>query len=272
MALFLSPALVVSPSEVYDATRPRVGWHNLVLFNNVSADSETLASPASNVANPATSQKWVSNSIATQYITVVNLSGEIDYVGIVRHNHGTAGATISVEGITAVSSPAFVEIFPGVIPANDHPLMLQFARDNYSSIRIKIIPNGEAPQIGVLHVGLLTTLPIGIQPGFTPPSAGYDADRVSEWSESGEFLGAIIVGSRLTSSPSFQDIDPDLYDTDFAPFVEHGNHGGTFFFAWSPVDHPSDVSYCWFSGAANPVINKKTGHKDLRIQMGATNL
>jgi hypothetical protein len=180
--------------------------------------------------------------------------------------------TISVEAVTPASSPSFVEVFSGLIPSDNRPLVLKFARDDYQSIRLKIIPAGTAPRMAVMFVGLLLVMPNGIQPGFTPPSKGLENDRAANWSESGEFLGAIITGSRLLSAPQFTDIDPTLYDLDVAPFVLAANNGQPFFFVWSPIDHPDDTAFCWLASSAIPNINRQTGQHNLSLSLGGTRL
>lgn len=268
MAILISPALVVSPAADFQPHLPLVGWHNQVTAATVSADSETTAYPATNLANPASVLLWVSDTTAEQLVTVINLSGQSDYVGVARHNWGSTGVLVSVEGLTAASSPDFVEIFEPVLLGDDTPHVLQFAKDYYTSIRLRLVPDAVAPRAAVVHVGELLTLPNGIEPGYTPLRDGQEVTRADGWSEAGEYLGGIVSGSKLTSAASIKNIDPDEYDAYVRPFVSAANNGAAFFFIWAPDVRPAEVAYCSLDRAAIPVINYETGEKDLTLSMG----
>ena len=268
MPLLLSPALVVGGSLTIDAHAPLFGWRNQVALSNIAADSQTDAGPVTNLANPATSLLWVSGSSAEQLITVTDLVDEIDYVGIARHNFGSAGVEISVEAVTAASSPNFVEVFSPQQPADDSPLVLRFSKDFYSAIRIRISPDGTAPRAAVLFIGELLAIKPGIRPGFTPIGEGRDIKLVNGLSEAGEHLGSIIIGASLSTVAQFEDIDPDFYSQVVQPFVRGASAGDPFFFVWDPATHPDDASFCWFEQPARPVISRSTGHIQLSFALG----
>lgn len=271
MVVVLSPGLVVTPPVGYLPHFPIVGWRNQVTVATVSADNELAAFPATNLANASTSQVWEGATADETLITVINLTGETDYVGLARHNLGSSDAVIFVSGMTAASSPAYVELLE-YDPGDDTPMLLRVAKDFYTSIQLRIVPAGTAPRAAVLHVGELLTLPNGIQPGYTPLVDGQDVSRAVGWADSGEYLGSIVTGSRLTSSASIKDIDAANYDALVRPFVTAANRGAAFFFAWSPTDRPAEVGYCALEGAAKPVINQRTGQSDITLSMAGVAL
>lgn len=268
MPLLLSPALVIGAATTIDAYAPLFGWRNQVSVSNVAADSATFAGPVTNLANPSTSLLWVSGSTAEQLVTVTDLAGEIDYVGIARHNFGSAGIQVSVEAITAESAPSYVEIFSAQLPADDSPLVLRFAKDFYSAVRLRLVPDGTAPRAAVLFIGKLLAIVPGIRPGFTPISEARDIQLVNGLSEAGEHLGSIVVGASLSTTAQFDDIDPDFYDSDVRPFVRGASAGDPFFFVWDPATHPDDAAFCWFEQPAKPVISRSTGHIQLSLSLG----
>lgn len=268
MPLFLSPGLVVGSADGIDLHHPLFGWRNQVSVSNIVADSATTGGPATNLANPATSLLWVSSSTAEQLVTVTDLVGEIDYVGIARHNFGSTGIAISVEAITADSAPNYVEVLPAQLPADDSPLVLRFARDFYSAVRVRLAPDATAPQMAVLFIGKLLAIAPGLRPGFTPISEARNINLVSGLSESGEHLGAIVVGASLESSAEFEDIDPDFYAADVRPFVRGASAGDPFFFVWDPLTRPDDVAFCWLLRPAMPVISRSTGEISLSLSIG----
>lgn len=267
MALVLSPGLIISPT-ISRPHYPRIGWDSQVTASNVSADSETATGPATNLANPDTVTGWISGSTAEQLVTVTGLTGESDYLGVARHNFGSTGATISVEGLTAESSPSYVEVLAGALLADDAPVVLQFEKDFYTALRLRIVPDGTAPRAAVLYAGELLAMQKGLQPGHTPLSRGQDTELATGRSESGEHLGAIVVGQSLSSRADFRLLTAAWYKADMAPFISAANLGAPFFFAWDPENHPEDVAYCWLTAPARPVLNQFTHHHDISLQLG----
>lgn len=267
MAIIITPALVITPVDALPASFPKVGWDNKVTFSNLSADSAEADFPVTNLANPDTGLKWVSASTAEQVITITGIEGQSDYVGIARHNFGSTGALVSIEGVTAETAPSFVEVFEGVLVADDRPLMLQFARDYYTSLRLRIVPDGTAPSAAVLYAGELLTLMRGLQPGYTPLADAESVDMVNGRSERGEYLGAIITGGELQASVQIKVLDPDWYRETMAPFVRAANRGLPFFFAWNPEEYPDDVGFCWFGGDVRPVYAVLSRQMDISLPL-----
>lgn len=273
MSIVLSPALVVSPSGAYPISHPLVGWHNVVTFGNVTADSEDADYPVTNIANPSTANRWLSASTAEQLVTVSDIdAGQIDYVGIARHT--LAGATVSVEAITAEPGAVWEEVHSGLIPAGTEPIVLQFESDFYIGVRLRIIPDGVEPSIAVLFVGLALVLQRSMQAGFTPITDGKENGLVTGWSQSGEHLGSIIDGAMSSNSADIKALDPTWYRESMRPFVQAGNAGEPFFFAWDPENHPDEVGFCVFgNGNVRPVINYMAGKEiDISIPMNAVSL
>jgi len=272
MSILLAPSLVVAPSSVLPARHPVIGWHNLVLFGNLAADSEADTYPVTNLANPATTNRWLSGSTAEQLVTVSGLEGEVDYVAIARHNFGSAGVTVSVEG--KISGGSWEELFPGVLPGDDSPMMLRIASDFYTDVRLRLIPQDDPPFAAVLYVGQALVMLRPMQPGFTPIGDAKSHNLVGGWSQSGEMLGSIIDGSMSSNSASFILIDVEWYRETMRPFVLAANLGEPFFFAWNPEDQPNDVAYCVASsGEVQPSINQMSGrHIDITLPMTAVSL
>lgn len=71
--IILAPSLIITPDGEFPNTYPVIGWHNQVLFNQIAADSSVAAYPASNLANPQTSSKWLSAITTEQLVTASSL-------------------------------------------------------------------------------------------------------------------------------------------------------------------------------------------------------
>ncbi len=104
MSVVISSSLViaetVSGGGVINANNPVIGYDNLVTESNVTAKSSAVAYPVTNVANPATYNKWQGNPAAGDddyIIMALNTVDDIDYVGIAKHNFFTQQIPVSLE-------------------------------------------------------------------------------------------------------------------------------------------------------------------------------
>lgn len=266
MPLIFSPALVVTPVDGSDEHYPLIGWRNQVSRSGLSADSEASGYPVTNLANPATTNRWLSASTSEQLVTVSGLDGVIDYVGIARHNFGSAEVIVSVEAITAEPGAGWEEV-AATVPANDEPLLFRLVPGYYTDVRLRLTPGGAIePWASVLYVGGITAVRPGLRPGFSPPQDARDVDVSQGISISGEYLGAIVDGASMRETYEFELIDPDYYDAHLRDFVAMAREGGPFFFAWDPATHPQDASYCWLPRGVRPTISRSTGEVQLTLE------
>lgn len=90
----------------YDGTRnpdrPVIGYDNQTTTGNVATDEADASFPAIRLANTATHEVWKGVSENSQAIEVNALSGEIDYVGVVKQNFAAAGISVAVDGSDGV--------------------------------------------------------------------------------------------------------------------------------------------------------------------------
>jgi len=268
VALFVSPGLIITPTETYPQTYPLVGWHNVVAFGNITADSSPSATPVTNLANPNTDQAWASASTAEQLVTISSLNDEIDYLAVARHNFGSAGIEISVETLSGEPAAVWEEVIAATLVADDSPLMLQWEAATVIGVRLRLVPGATAPSAAVLYVGKSLRMMRGVQPGFTPIRDGMDVTIRNGRSEAGEFLGAIITGEQLSTVADFRFLDADWYLAEMRDFVASANRGAPFFWAWNPLDYPDEVGFCWLSGVARPVKSQLSGEIDISLSMG----
>ncbi len=96
--IVISSSLVMSESDL-TPDHPIIGYRNIVTIDNIVADGEDPDYPVTNLANPATHLRWKSDAADLQYLTITTGSADpIDYVGIAKHNFGTAEIAVSIEG------------------------------------------------------------------------------------------------------------------------------------------------------------------------------
>jgi hypothetical protein len=224
----------------------------------VVADTAASGYPATNLANPSTSLRWVAADTTDQYLTVTTGSAEaIDYMAVARHNFGVSAVTVSVEGRTA-SDGEWTELVEEFLPADDTPLVLRFTPQALYQVRLKMQPASAAPAAAVLYVGALLVVPHGLPVGFTPIPYGRETEITNGRAESGDFLGRIVRTRRLSSRAGFQYLDGDWYRANFEPFVRVAQTT-PFFFAWAPASYPREAGYCWLTSDPRPSIDQVGG-------------
>lgn len=275
MPVVISRALVLSHSVEGRADAPLIGWQNFVTVQNISADEEAPGYPVTNMANPSTALRWEGETTGEQFITVDLMgAGDVDYVGIARHNLGSGLVTVSVEASDGGSPAVWTEVFNEIIPASDKPIVLHFEAAPYPEIRVRLQPTSAAPRIAVLYVGKLLRLPRGIHPGLVPPTWGLSDDVVDAQSEAGDYLGQIVLRQSLQTSVSVQWIDYDWWNANMPGFVEHARQRKPFFFAWLPASYPNEVGYAWLQSDIRPEAENYSGGVavHMNLDMRAVNL
>ena len=200
--IVISSGLVITLAAAGTRNQPQVGYNNLVTVANLSADQADAEFPVTNLANPATSNHWLATSAIEQVVTsAITDVDVVDYVAIAGHNFGTEQIAVSVEGD---NGGGFVKIAGPTIPTDDRPLVLRFTPDFLASTRIRLAAGNGIPRAAVVYVGKLLGLERNIYVGHTPFPLGRVTNVANEMSESGQFLGRIIIGSQVESRVAMQ--------------------------------------------------------------------
>ncbi len=272
MSVVISSSYVVSASAsgggTITADNPLIGYDNT---GTVSTTTEDPDFPAINLTNPATHLRWaglVSSPEADEYITITN--GEvqdIDYIAIARHNFFTAQIAVSVEYLDVSASPdTWVELIAPVILPNDGPALFRFPRLAYAAVRLRMQPGSAAPTVAVVYCGQLLVIQRRLYVGHTPITMGRSVTFASPRSISGNFLGRIVLGRKVSTQVVLQNLTPDWYRTYFAPFVEAAEEI-PFFFAWRPSSYPNEVGYAWLTQDAIPKNQRTNGMMQVDLML-----
>lgn len=258
MSVIVSPNVVLTggPGGVdVNADNPIIGYQNLATINNIESWTAETNYPITNTVNPSTYEKWVgeigSPEIGEEYITItVDTNETIDYVGIAGHNFGSGLFPISIEGQqTNTGSPEeWTELNASVLLASDRPAMFRFEEGSYYAIRIRLqssqLSTPVAPEAAVIYVGKLLILQRRIYVGHTPLPYGYRTNVVNGMSESGNFLGRVILSETRAAEISMSNITPGWFRSYMVPFIESAQEK-PFFFNWRPESYPYETGYCW---------------------------
>lgn len=262
MSIVLSRSMVLADAvKPYDEQRlngPIIGWQNLIQFGGISAQFEVPAHSAVNLANPATHLFWRSTTTDEQTLTfVLQDILPIDYVGLARHNLGTAGTPIRLEYRTGTSD-AWLPLYDDIILPNDNPAIIRFPERDATEVRVTLSESLEIPEIAVIYVGRLLQLQRNIYVGHTPINFGRQTRVTNGRSESGNFLGRVITQRSKKTSVSLQNLTPRWYRARMEPFVANIEEN-PFFFAWRPDGYPREIGYCWTTSDVVPVNQRGNG-------------
>lgn len=250
MLLLFFSGLVVSPVIDLEVTDyPCILYRTIVTIDNIASTTADANFPVSNLANPATDLRWQGTTTADHYITITTGTADaIDAIGVARHNWGSAGWTVSVEGD---DGSGYAEIVVPFIPGDDSPLLMRFDTTSYSAVRIKLTGGSEVPRAAVVYLGKLLVLPVRIYDGHTPINDGLKSKSTNGRSESGEILGRIITTEWNENVWSLTLIDPTFYREQMREFVLDYKDE-PFFSAWRSLTYPREAGYCILTADPKP--------------------
>lgn len=259
-----SVVLAATPDSV-DARNPRIGWHNLVAADNVTADEEANDEPVVNIANPATYLRWRGTTTAQQSVQVtLPLAQDVNYFAIAKHNLGSSGATLAFQSSTDGS--AWTDAISPLVLSSDNVVIYEFDTVFASFFRLLITPGSEPPAIAVLYIGQTLVLQRRIYVGHTPFPFGRKSTVSNGRSESGEFLGRTLRRQFLESSVDMQNITPSWYREHMEPFVQAATTR-PFFWSWRPSSYPDECGYAWLSDDVKTSNMRPNGMMQFSFQM-----
>lgn len=272
MSVVISSALAATEAFQANSNTPLIGYQNLVTTSNITATTAATGSPATNLANPSTLLTWTGanlSPLATEYLTANVQSVEgLDYVGIARHNLGTAQTIVSVEGVTdgGASPEVWTELVGETMLADDAPAIFRFTSQALAKVRLKLQPGTVAPSIAVMYTGKLLQIQRNIFVGHTPITYGRRTEFATSRTESGNFGGRIVLSEWTETKLSLSLLTSAWYRANFDAFVDAAKTD-PFFFAWRPGDYPAEIGYCWTTDDPIPQNDDATGMMSVGLSM-----
>ena len=238
---------------------PLVGYDNKVTSGNITSTTAQTGFPIGNVANPATHLIWRGGVVTGSELITISpgVGTPIDYIAIAGHNLGSAQIPITISD--SGSSPPAVLVSSTLLP-DDKPTIFRFAPAVYSQLQIALdasfFPDGLAPQIAVIYCGKLLILERGIKVDVThvPITFGRRTSIVNGMSESGNFLGRIVLSEHRESRAEFFGFTPDFYRAQVDPFLAAAQEF-PFFWAWAPAEYPLETGFAWLIADAEPEVS-----------------
>jgi hypothetical protein len=263
--IVISQSVVLASFEAADERNPRIGWHNLVTADNVTADEEAEDEPVSNIANAATYLRWRGTSTSDQTVTVdLSAAQDVDYFAIAKHNLGSTGATLTFQSSTDGSS--WTDVTSPLMFNSDNVVIYEFETVFARFFRLSIVPDTAPPSIAVLYIGETMVLQRRIYVGHTPLPYGRKSTVSNGRSESGEFLGRVLRRQFLESAVDLQNITPAWYRTNMEPFIQAATTR-PFFWCWRPSSYPDECGYAWLSDDVKMSNQRSNGYVQCSFQM-----
>lgn len=222
---------------------PIIGYQSILNITNVSADSDPIATPVINLVNEQTNQYWISDSTDEQYFYFDNPDAEpINYIGIAKHNFGTAQIEYQLQ--SSEDASAWSDVTGSFMPSNDNAILHFFDEIDPPFFRIRLDPGDTQPRIAHAKLGQALVMPRCIKAPHTAITLSRDTNIITNTAEDGSYLGRIVTRRYLETQYAFKNVRPDFYREHIYPFSIHAETG-TFFIAWKPVTYPTEVAYGW---------------------------
>lgn len=201
-----------------------------------------------------------------QYITIAaGLNAGVDYIGFANHNLNSANIAYQVQGSDDGST--WTDIGDEVIPESDAPHVQIFPIASYLFYRVRLTPASDTmPRISVIYLGKMLVMQRRCYVGHTPITMGRSTVVSNNRSETGQFLGRIVRREYLESQLSAANLSPDWYRAYFDDFAE-ASRTTPFFFAWRPLDYPTEVGFCWATRDIVPKNERSNGMMQVSMQM-----
>ncbi len=257
------------------AGTPIIGYDNVVTADNVTSTTANDLYPISNVANPATHLFWRGGvNTGTEIIQIADTQAIKNYIGIAGHNLGSQQIPITISDYGV--SPPLVLVTSTLLP-DDRPAILRFNPSSgnsppYTSIGIALsnsnLDDGDPPQIAVIYCGALLVLERGIKVdvAHVPITYGRKTNVVNGMSESGNFLGRIVLSESRQSKAEFFGFTPDFFRNSVDPFLIAAQEA-PFFWAWAPGDYPLETGFAWLTNDPQPEVSPDHRRVALTLDM-----
>lgn len=249
----------------------------LFLFDNklthsgttISTDREDPDHPLVNIKNPATNlfYRETTGGVLSPTITIdFDSSEEVDTIAIQGHNCYNITNLFTISCLYQNDNGTFREteetIYsysnePGsrINILDNRPIIFRIEKRKYRKININfLLASGFRLQVANIFAGVALKMPRGVYVGHKPITYARESNIVTGKSESGQFLGRIVVGETYQNEFRLSNIEPDFFRQEIAPFFDNADEN-PFFMAWRPDEYSSETAYCWSVSNMN-VINQ----------------
>ncbi len=285
MIYITNPAWIAEAYTSYaKINNPLVFYRSILRPQDIVAPWPAPNRPPINMWNPDSASVWSGQTTDTQYITLNNPSSLfVDYIAIAAHNLGDFFYSVSVERSIDAGTTWGPLSVPYSITGRE-PIVFFFAAQILNTIfRIRIDrtnPSADPPIIAHIKMGRAFPLYRRIFSGFEP-SLMKKSKTIQNGSDSGQYLGQVVIRSYRETSDLIQKNQPNTFvRNERIPFRRHcqgepvvaNTAASTFIIAWRPQKHPSELVYGWATDInypKNETGNSQGGFMEWSISVGA---
>lgn len=194
-------------------------------------------------------------------------SASVDWLGWIDEFRISVGIARWTSAFTPPLAEAeWSELITNVLLPDDGPALFRFPKLAYSFVRIKLKPGLAIPQAAVLYCGALLVIQRRIFVGHAPIKYNVQSRVVNGKSESGEFLGRIVLSEGNKTTMSLQNLRSPWARANMAPFITAAREI-PFFFAWRPSDYPNEIGFVWATNEPSLLISKQTDLMQCSVEM-----
>lgn len=166
-----------------------------------------------------------------------------------------------------VAEAEWIQLIAPVLLPNDGPALFRFPQLAYEAVRLRMQAGTAAPTIAVVYAGALLVLQRRVYVGHTPINYGRSAKTVNARSESGNFLGRIVINQKTATKVDLKNLTAGWYRSYMEPFLLQAQEN-PFFFAWRPSTYPYEVGYCWLTNDPQPNNQRNNGMMSVDLELG----
>lgn len=259
--IVISPSLALTTSVAeFNGDSPIIGYTNYA--TTATATTEEEGYEAEHLLTPDTYTRWRATD-DTEVVTFdVVAPDEIDYVGIAGHNFGTAQIEFEVEAFDG----SWNSVVSGTLTPDDSPILARFSPGTYTQVRINMAAGTEFPEMAVVYVGKLLIMQRRIAVGHTPIKYGRRTRISNGRSETGQFLGRIVLSEAVQTEANFNNLTGAWYRANFDPFVIAAQEV-PFFWGWRPLTYPNECGYAWLTEDPVPQQARPGGFINVSLAM-----
>jgi Concanavalin A-like lectin/glucanases superfamily len=177
--------------------------------------------------------------------------------------------TVGVARWTTTFTPPTAAAAAGSMITDNKPILFRWTPGvPMGFINLRIRPETAAPEIAVVYAGELLVLErsITIGRGHVPITYGRRTNIVNGMSETGNFLGRIVLCEYRESKAEFEWFTPAFYRSDIDAFLDFAQEA-PFFWVWNPEEYPEEVGYVWLTNNAEPETDPVTRRIALTLEM-----
>lgn len=227
-------------------------WH----LGTVSASTTASDYYAEGASNSLTFEKWKPTTVPANWATDFGAEKSVNYCCIGAHR--LAGSVVVVQSWDGSS---WVDQCDETEVTDNSAIMVLFDKIETQKMRLSIV-SGSPAVISVIRFGLSLDMPQPFYSGHAPMEMARQTKFMSNYSDTGEFLGRSKKRTFLQSSYSWTHLQAS-WIREYWPDAQLGLENEPFFIAW----RPDTFGECHLCVSASTPIPTNSGGRDFMSVM-----